>query len=107
MKFLKLILVAVILNGCVFDSGAGPEFYKRRAAIAAMAYRYAKHHPVADYKLAVTIGTGVNDEYAHISVTALDIATYIQNRDPFDSVERLPYGRGLPGELGRVFAPGL
>ena len=57
------------------------EFYKRRAAIAAMAFRYAKHHPGHDYRMAATIGVGVNDAYPTITVTALDIATYIQNRD--------------------------
>jgi IS5 family transposase len=57
------------------------EFYKRRAAIAAMAFRYAKHHPGHDYRMAASIGVGVNDAYPTITVTALDIATYIQNRD--------------------------
>ena len=57
------------------------EFYKRRAAIAAMAFRYAKHHPGHDYRMAATIGVGVNDAYPTVTVTALDIATYIQNRD--------------------------
>jgi hypothetical protein len=57
------------------------EFYKRRAAIAAMAFRYAKHHPGHDYRMAAIIGVGVNDAYPTITVRALDIATYIQNRD--------------------------
>jgi len=58
------------------------EFYKRRAAIAAMAFRYAKHHPGIDYRMAAIVGVGVNDTYPTITVTALDIATYIQKRDP-------------------------
>jgi hypothetical protein len=57
------------------------EFYKRRAAIAAMAFRYAKHHPGDNYRMAAIIGVGVNDAYPTKTVTALDIATYIQNRD--------------------------
>ena len=57
------------------------EFYKRRAAIAAMAFRYAKHHPGRDYTKAAIIGAGVNDAYPTITATALDIAIYIQKRD--------------------------
>ena len=46
-----------------------------------MAFRYAKHHPGRDYRMAATIGVGVNDAYPTVAVTALDIATYIENRD--------------------------
>ena len=52
------------------------EFYKRRAAIAVMAFRYAKHHPGHDYRMAATIGVGVNDASPTVTVTALDIAAY-------------------------------
>jgi hypothetical protein len=48
------------------------EFYKRRAEVAAMAFRYAKHHPGHDYRMAASIGVGVNDAYPTITVTALD-----------------------------------
>jgi hypothetical protein len=65
----------------IWSKPPSAEFYKRRAAIAAMAFRYAKHHPGNDYRIAATIGVGVNDAYPTISVTALDIATYIQKRD--------------------------
>ena len=41
----------------------------------------AKHHPGQDYRMAAGIGVGVNKAYPTITVTALDIATYIQNRD--------------------------
>ena len=34
------------------DKPPSAEFYKRRAAIAAMAFRYAKHHPGIDYGMA-------------------------------------------------------
>ena len=41
-----------------------------------------KHHPGNEYRIAAIIGVGVNDAYPTITVTALDIATYIQKRDP-------------------------
>jgi hypothetical protein len=66
----------------IWSKPPGVEFYKRRAAIAAMAFRYAKYHPGNDYRIAAIIGVGVNDAYPTITVTALDIATYIQKRDP-------------------------
>ena len=66
----------------IWSKPPSAEFYKRRAAIAAMAFRYAKHHPGNDYRIAAIIGVGVNDAYPTITVTALDIATYIQKRDP-------------------------
>jgi hypothetical protein len=76
------------INIVLFSDGSGiwskppsVEFYKRRAAIAAMAFRYAKHHPWDNYRMAAIIGVGVNDAYPTKTVTALDIATYIQNRD--------------------------
>jgi hypothetical protein len=65
----------------IWNKPPGVEFYKRRAAIAAMAFRYAKHHPEHDYSRAAIIGAGVNNAYPTLKVTALDIATYIQNRD--------------------------
>ena len=65
----------------IWSKPPGVEFYKRRAAIAAMAFRYAKHHPGHDYIMAAMIGAGVNDAYPTITVTALDIAKYIQTRD--------------------------
>ena len=65
----------------IWSKPPSAEFYKRRAAIAAMAFRYAKHHPGNDYRIAAIIGVGVNDAYPTITVTALDIATYIQKRD--------------------------
>ena len=75
-------------NVWLFSDGSGiwskppsVDFYKRRAAIAAMAFRCAKHHPGDDYGKAAIIGVGVNDAYPKITVTALDIATYIQNGD--------------------------
>jgi hypothetical protein len=37
------------------------KFYQRRAAIAAMAFRYAKHHPGDDYGTAAIISVGIND----------------------------------------------
>ena len=66
----------------IWSKPPGVEFYKRRTAIAAMAFRYAKHHPGHDYRMAAMIGAGVNDAYPTITVKALDIATYIQKRDP-------------------------
>ena len=46
-----------------------------------MAFRYAEHHPGYDYRIAASIVVGVNNAYPTITVTALDMATYIQNRD--------------------------
>jgi hypothetical protein len=74
---------AYLLDGSgIWSKPPSAEFYKRRAAIAAMAFRYAKHHPGIDYRMAAIVGVGVNDTYPTITVTALDIATYIQKRDP-------------------------
>jgi hypothetical protein len=74
---------AYLLDGSgIWSKPPSAEFYKRRAAIAAMAFRYAKHHPGIDYRMAAIVGVGVNDTYSTITVTALDIATYIQKRDP-------------------------
>ena len=74
---------AYLLDGSgIWSKPPSAEFYKRRAAIAAMALWYAKHHPGIDYRMAAIIGVGVNDTYPTITVTALDIATYIQKRDP-------------------------
>jgi len=46
-----------------------------------MAFRYAKHQPGDDYGTVAMIGVGGNDTYPKITVTLLDIANYIQNRD--------------------------